>query len=179
MASNNRRLALSAASLAERLYTSRGADLLRYVRRRLKGAEDAGDIAQEAYLRFIRLKDPERLLNPEAYMFRIAANLLWERRLRENAGQAGAPLEEMPVEEQTPYDHVVAAEQVALLQALLAGLPQLNRAVLMLHLRDEMTFAEIATHAGITTSLAKKIYYKTLLDCREQLMTAQAGQGLP
>ncbi len=164
-------------TLAERIYTSRGADLLRYLQQRLRNDADARDIAQEAFLRFLRLDDQERVRNPEAYIFRIAGNLLWERRLRQHA-ELGKPLvEEIPMTEQTPLDIAVADEEAVRVRATLEALPAVRRAVLVLHIRDGLSFAQIAAESGITTSLAKKHYYRALIACREHLIDFQFDQG--
>jgi RNA polymerase sigma factor (sigma-70 family) len=164
-------------TLAERIYHARGADLLRYLRQRLRNDADARDIAQEAFLRFLRLDDPERVRNPEAYIFRIAGNLLWERRLRQHAELGKAPLEETLMAEQTPLDIAVADEEAARLRATLKALPPLRRAVLVLHIRDGLSFSQIAVESGITTSLAKKHYYRALIACREHLIDFKIDQG--
>ncbi len=59
------------SALATELFQKRGADLLRFLRQRLgRGGNivDARDIAQETYLRFIRLGDPDRIEQPDAYL---------------------------------------------------------------------------------------------------------------
>ncbi len=164
-------------SLTERLYKARGGDLLRYLRRSAGSDADARDIAQEAFLRFWRLEDAERLRAPEAYLFRIAGNLLYERRLRQRGERKGEAAAEPLVDDSTPLDLAVAAEEITMLRTAVRGLPALWRAILTLHLRDGLTFAQISTQTGITTSLAKKYYYKAVSACRERLTDAATGPG--
>ena len=57
-------------------------DLLRFVRYRIRDPAEVRDIAQEAFLRLIRRNREELIERPEAYLFRIAANLAHEHRLR-------------------------------------------------------------------------------------------------
>jgi RNA polymerase sigma factor (sigma-70 family) len=57
-------------------------NLHRYLTRCLKNSEDASDLAQEAYLRYLQLPDARVLHRPDRYLFRIALNLLHEWRLR-------------------------------------------------------------------------------------------------
>lgn len=135
----------------------------------MRNDADARDILQEAFMRFLRLEEPERLRNPEAYLFRIASNLLWERQLRERGEREQMPLDETPTEEHTPFDFAVAEQEAAGLRATLEIIPPPWRSVLMLHLRDGLSFSEIAANTGITTSLAKKHYYRALIACREYL----------
>ena len=63
--------------LLDRLIDHLSADFLRYIQLRVKSEADASDIAQDAYLRFIRLAYLDAIENPEAYLFRIAANVIW------------------------------------------------------------------------------------------------------
>src|SRR5687767_3031982 len=56
--------------------------LHRFLTRRLQNAEDARDLAQEAYLRFYQLADTDAVRRPSGYLFRIAVNLVYEFRLK-------------------------------------------------------------------------------------------------
>jgi RNA polymerase sigma factor (sigma-70 family) len=158
-----------AFGLAVAVYRERGADLLRYLRHRLRNEADARDIAQEAFLRFIRLADPERLRIPEAYIFRIAGNLLWEHRLSEQKKSGQIAQQEPASEEVTPFEFALAGEAAARLRAALDSLPVMQRAVLLLHLRDGLSFSEIAVHARISNTMAKKHFKSGLAACRRQL----------
>jgi RNA polymerase sigma factor (sigma-70 family) len=158
--------------LAARLFTARGADLLRYVRRRIRNDADARDIAHETYLRFIRLAKPDRIDNPEAYLFRIAGNLLWEHRLRTRHVQDA--VEEMPAEEPatsepTPLELTVADQSASRVKAALDGLKPNARTAIVLHLRDGLTYEQIGKHMGISVSMVKKHLSSALAHCRGQL----------
>jgi RNA polymerase sigma factor (sigma-70 family) len=154
--------------VAAQLHERRGADLLSYLRQRVRSDAAARDIAQEAYLRFIRLGDPSRIDNPEAYLFRIAANLLWEHRLETHAaGLSG--VEDVGVTERTPFDHAHSAEIERHLRLALDSLPSMQRAVIILHLRDGLTCAEIGKQAGVSASMIKKHLHNALASCRKRL----------
>ena len=56
--------------------------LHRFLVGRLRNREDAGDLAQEAYLRYLQLPDSSVVRKPSDYLFRIAFNLISEWRLR-------------------------------------------------------------------------------------------------
>jgi RNA polymerase sigma-70 factor (ECF subfamily) len=146
-------------NLVERIYRARSADLLGYLRRRLRNDADARDIAQEAFLRLLRLDHYERLRNPEAYLFRIASNLIWERGLHRHEESEAASLNEILLADGlTPLDCLVADEEMAQLTVSIEALPAIQRAILVLHLREGLTFSKIAEQTGITTSQAKKQY---------------------
>ena len=156
-------------ALAARLFETRGADLVRFLRQRLGSDSDARDIAQESYLRFIRLADVDRVVNAEAYLFRIASNLLWERKLKDRSIAGHAPLEECPEVEQTPIDLAMSAQMAQRFRNAVSALPFVQRAVLILHLRDEFTCAEIGAQMGISASMVKKHLHNALAGCRRRL----------
>src|SRR5262245_14418283 len=60
------------------------AALHKYLLRRLRHRQDAQDLAQEAYLRFLQLPSAAAVRNSAAYLFRIAFNLITERQLRQD-----------------------------------------------------------------------------------------------
>lgn len=159
--------------LANWLFEARGADLLRYVRRRVRTDADARDITQEAYLRFIRLAQPDRLNNPEAYLFRIAGNLVWEHQLRARGLAAHHPLEEDPAAVDTPFELAVSSEVANRVRAVLEELPPTPRAVLLLHLRDGWTCADIGGQLGVSVSMVKKHLSRALAHCRQRLRRAE------
>lgn len=156
-------------ALAARLHEARGADLLSYLRQRVRSEATARDIAQEAYLRFIRLGEPARIENAEAYLFRIAANLLWEHRLRARDTTPVEEVENAPAPGHTPYELAYVAQLGQRMRVALNGLPAMQRAVLVLHLRDELTCAQIASQAGISVSMVKKHLAKAVATCRRRL----------
>jgi DNA-directed RNA polymerase specialized sigma24 family protein len=53
--------------------------LNRYFRRQVSDPADAEDLAQEVYLRLLRVEQNATIQNPEAYLYTIAVNLLRER----------------------------------------------------------------------------------------------------
>ncbi len=164
-------------ALQEAFREYRGA-LYHYLRRRLGNEKDARELSQEAFLRFIRLDNPERLRNPEAYIFRIAGNLLWEQRLRNSEESAPASQEEIASLEQAPFDFASSREVAARLHAALGTLTPTQRAVLILHLRDGLSFSEIAIHSGISSTMAKKHFRNALAACRKRLRDFEIEAGI-
>ena len=156
--------------LAERLFEARGRDLLRYIRLRVRGDTDASDIAQETYMRFIRLAKPEVIQNPEAYLFRMAANLISEHQLLQKKTEARRQSEyESESDEYTPQQFAVSEQVSKRVHAALESLPHGPRTAIVLHLRDGMTCAAIGTHMGISVSMVKKHLSKGLAQCRQKL----------
>src|SRR5688500_15976377 len=59
------------------------AALHRFLTCHLHSAQDAGDLAQDVYLRFLQLPHNDLVRQPQAYLYRIAANLVYEYKLKE------------------------------------------------------------------------------------------------
>src|SRR5688572_28467994 len=70
------------AKLASTAYAEYSAELHRYLARRIAHPEYADDLAQEVFLRLMRVERPERVRKPVAYLFSISAHLIREFKLR-------------------------------------------------------------------------------------------------
>lgn len=122
------------------------------------GAEsDAADIAQEAYLRLMRVEKPELIRKPDAYLFRIASNLAGELQLKRASDPACVPLSDLQQRGGDGDDAAFATSlerraEIARLETILDGLPPLYRAVLLLKKRDGYTNAEIAERLNLAPS---------------------------
>jgi RNA polymerase sigma-70 factor (ECF subfamily) len=145
--------------------------LQRFLTRRLQSAENAQDLAQEAYLRLLHLDRGEFVRKPQAYLYRIASNLVYEFRLRERnqpvtfdseaLDQAAESTVESPAAE--------ASERLEIeqqLESILAGLPPLYRAVLVLRKRDGLSYPEIARTLDISVHTVKKYLARAVAQCR-------------
>jgi RNA polymerase sigma-70 factor (ECF subfamily) len=152
----------------KKVFEARYADLLRYLVYRLPSREDARDLAQEAFFRLLRRSHDALIENPEAYLFRIAANLAYEQRLKHPL--ESAPEEEIPDEwHAAPEARADQQQRLDRLARVLSTLPPLPRAALVLQRRDGMTYAEIATQLNTTVHMVKKHIAIALLRCRERL----------
>jgi len=148
--------------------------LLRYLQRRLGSSVDARDIAQETYARLLRVGQADLIRDPQAYLFRIAANLAYEFELnqrRERAQLGVAPsIEEL--ERLTPLsleDQTDLAAHMARLNKAMARLSPKSRAALILHRRDGLTYEEIAQRMGTSVHMVKKYITSGLELCRTRM----------
>ena len=58
------------------------AGLTRFLRRRLPQQIDAEDLAQEVYVRLLRVEKLELIEEPQAYLYKVAVNVAAEWRMR-------------------------------------------------------------------------------------------------
>lgn len=148
------------------LYRSESARLTRLVSRRTGSADDAHDLVQDVFYRLARLRgrlpDLER---PQAYLRRIAANLLKDRAKLE--GRRSAAL------------HVVAQDETLLgndqqrllesrdmlrrLEAAIMRLRPRTREVFMAHRVEGLSYVEIAERTGLSVKGVEKQMSKALV----------------
>lgn len=74
-------LPLDEEGFLNELYRSEGPKLVRILSRQTSNSDDAQDLVQDVFFRFARMRDrwPSSLERPQAYLRRIAANLLKDR----------------------------------------------------------------------------------------------------
>lgn len=159
--------------LVESLFSDRGDDLLRYLTARLPNGEDARDLAQETYLRLLRRNRDDLVRHPEAYLFRIAANLMYENwlnvRPEGNARSEHIDPDCLNTEELSTEAAAAQQQCVDALERVLRVMPPMRQQVVVLHRRDGLTYEEISAKLGISVGMVKKHLAKGLARCREQL----------
>ncbi len=162
-----------ANQLVEGLARGCGSDLVRFIARRLRSVADARDLAHEAYVRLLRVKRKYLIRDPQAYLFRIAANILYEFELKRKADAAGmtrcATYELVDADSGLPERDVEALLAAKRIEAVLGQLSPRCRAVLILYRRDGLSYKEISAQIGISTSMVKKYLARGLRHCREHL----------
>lgn len=154
-----------------RLVAEHGEDLQRFIARRIRAA-DVRDVAQEVYVRLLRLSRTHLIRNPEAYLYRVASNLLYEFELNRRTDEAG--LRRWSEEQATEAQHAVDASSEAIgaaarVRAALNELPPHHRAVLVMHRQEGMTYEEIGQRLMISPSTVKKYLRIGLRHLRERL----------
>ena len=87
-------------SLVERLFTEHRAGLQTFFRRRIRSKADAPDLAQEVYVRMLRISDQEAIRNPVHYLYTVANNLVKEHAVLERRQASGIDIDEAPAQEQ-------------------------------------------------------------------------------
>ena len=56
-------------ALIERLFAAQGRALQAFLFRRTRRHTDAADLAQEVYVRMLRIEDPDKIVDIDAYLF--------------------------------------------------------------------------------------------------------------
>ena len=121
------------------------------------GAQDLDDLAQEVFLRLLRYENVELIEHPQAYLFRMAANLAgeWALLARHRLPHGEQWLDELRAESQP--DQAVAREEAQReFRDSLDRLPIRQREVLRLHFGEGLTRAAIAERLRVSERIVKR-----------------------
>jgi RNA polymerase sigma factor (sigma-70 family) len=125
--------------------------LFQFLRRRVRSSVDVQDLAQETYLRLLRARDLNEVRNPLAYLLQVASHVALEWCDRQPHSDSMVVLEEdMLVDGQLPELELDARLSQQRLDEALASISPMMRAVVLLRLRDERSYQEIAAELRIT-----------------------------
>lgn len=146
------------------------AELHRYLVRQLRNREEAMDLAQEAYLRYLQLPDVSVVRDPGAYLFRIAFNLISEWRLRRDRAAVTVDSEladmhaaHVPADTPGPVEQLVSREQLG---RVLEQIPTTYRRVLLMSKYDGLTNEQIGEQLGLTPASVTRYLGRALAFAR-------------
>src|ERR1043165_8917207 len=81
------------------LARTHGSRLRRFLELKLRGASaDASDLVQDVYLRLLRMPRHETIRSPQAYLFTVARNVLYEHRLSHSSAPKSVEMDEVLAE---------------------------------------------------------------------------------
>jgi len=156
----------------EPLFDAAGRRLLAHLAARLKDGTDADDLAQEVYLRLLRADDALVIQDPRRFAIRVATNVAceWGRLARHQrphldeqalAGHAAAGA--------GPAEQAVLDQELRLLADALEALSPARRAVVLLRVRDGLSYADIAVRMKLSVSMVYKHLSLGLAACQRAL----------
>jgi len=164
------------AALVGDLFDGQYKRLVRFLARRLGWhASELEDLAQEAFLRLLRIERTELIRNPQAYLHQVAANVLleWRLRARQQRPHSSEATGSLPAEESVEELADIAVTR-RLMQRALRELPPLCQAVLLLRSQEDLSNEQIAERLGVTRRMVKRhleIGYAQLRDRLSRLNT--------
>lgn len=160
----------------EEIYLRHHAALHRFLTRLLRCEDAAAEVAQDSYLRLLRLAPQSGLDNPRAYLFQVAANVARDRLAREQRHGLvlqKAALSEPPSCPGTGAEaEAIARDRLRILSAAVDELPPRCREVFLMSRLDGLGNGEIAGRLGISRNMVEKHIIKAMLHCRRSLEAA-------
>ena len=138
---------------------------------------DLDDVAQEVFLRLLRYDNADLIEHPQAYLLRMAANVLgeWTMRSRHRHPHDARWLEDLQAE----TDPECEAERESArghLRKALATLPPRQQEALRLHFGEGLGRAEIAERLGTSERSVKRDLINAYARLRTVLHSDHAGQ---
>jgi RNA polymerase sigma factor (sigma-70 family) len=168
------------AALIERLFREHKEALIRFLALRLRSQQEAKEVAQEAYVRLLKLDQPGAVSFLRAFLFKTAANLAVDRIRHEQTARHAAReikfLEEF-TRQPTPEQFASDAEQIRLLEKLIDELPPKCRRAFLLHKVQGLDFKEIAAQMGLGERMVRTYVVRAVVYCRSELDAARGGPG--
>jgi RNA polymerase sigma factor (sigma-70 family) len=149
------------------LYRNESPKLIRILSRQTRNSDDAHDLVQDVFCRFARMRGqwPANLARPQAYLRRIATNLLKDR--AKAAFRHSATLHVVADEHSLPgLDQNRLLESRDMLRRIDAAMMHLRpktREIFMAHRIDGLTYAEIAERTGLSVKGVEKQMSKALV----------------
>jgi RNA polymerase sigma factor (sigma-70 family) len=159
-----------------------GTRLRRFLAVRLRNADDVPDLAQEVFLRLLRVEGYESIRSPEAYLFTIASHVIHQHAVRRSSEPVSVDITEMVSELRTsasddPPDQAAQAQRIDELERILGHLPVRVATALVLHRVAGYSVQEVGDELGVSRETAKKYLARAVEHCRN-LRAAGSDQGL-
>jgi RNA polymerase sigma factor (sigma-70 family) len=161
-------------SLVERLFAEHRRALQAFFRRRIRSKAEAPDLAQEVYLRMLRVSDQEAIRNPVLYLYTVANNLVKEHAVLERRRASGVDLDEVATHEQLEMlpafeAELDAAQRAERLRMVLRQLGPKCQAAVILRFTHELPYREVALRLGVSPQMARKYVVQALGHCRRRM----------
>lgn len=150
--------------------------LMSFFLRRVRDHAEAEDLTQEVFIRLVGHAEND-VQSPEAWVFRVAANLLHDRarrgRVRADYLMRLSSAEREDVEPIDPYRILAGRESVSQIAAGLEELPERTREIFMLYRLENLTQAAIAESYGISASAVKQHVMKAMAHLMARMRNGQ------
>jgi RNA polymerase sigma-70 factor (ECF subfamily) len=151
-----------------------GTRLRRFLSVRLRNVHEVPDLAQEVFLRLLRVDRHESIRNPEAYLFTVASHVVHQHSLRRSSQPSFVDITDAATElaspdGEDPLNRSDNAQRVERLEEILNRLPPRVGAALVLHRVAGCTVEEVADRLGVSPSTAKRYLARAARQCRKAL----------
>lgn len=148
-------------------------DLLRFLRRRTGGSQDAEDVAQESVFKLLRYRESAPISDWRRLLYRIAINSAHDRfrdsRRQQAIAQAAAEDGEAIPSVRPPDEFAAHQQRLARLRQAILQLPPKRQRVCLLRFAQGMTNAQIARHCGTSVKTVEKHLAKGLATLRRKV----------
>lgn len=141
-------------------YRNFDAPLRAFLARQTRCVSDAEDLAQETFLRLLRMDDRGQIRSLKAFLFKTATNLIRDRGRRAHTRmmRSAVPASDVDVPDigAEPSRSVESMQMVALFARTVAALRPSTRQAFLLYRLEACSHAQIAQQMGISISMVEK-----------------------
>ena len=161
-------------TLVEKLFAEHRTALQGFFQRRIRAKADAPDLAQEVYLRMLRVSDSDAIRNPELYLYTVANNLVKEHAVLDRRQASDVDIDDATVQQQLgdlpAFDgELDATQRILRLRVVLTQLSPKCRAAVVLHYKHGLSYQEVAERLGVSAHMVKKYLSQALVHCRRRM----------
>lgn len=148
-----------------------GTRLRRFLSSRLRNNADVPDLAQEVFLRLLRVEHHENIRSPEAYLFTVASHVLHQHAVSRSATVQQLDISEvfselLTLNEEGPEARAELSQRLEDLVLAMKQLPARECSALLLHRLHGYSIEEVAAKLGVSRPTAKRYLAKALVHCR-------------
>jgi RNA polymerase sigma factor (sigma-70 family) len=154
------------------LYRSESGRLARYFSRRV-APHEVIDMVHETFRKLLGAANDRdvRFDNPEAYLTRVADNLVRDRArsLAQRASERSEPFDETQLGGPDPHQQLEHRDTLKRIETALTTLKPKTREIFLMHRSDGLSYAEIADAMGMSVKGVEKQMTKALTHLRRRL----------
>jgi len=148
-------------------------ELLRFLRRRTNGSQEAEDVAQESLLKLLRYRESAPISDWRRLLYRIAINsahdLFRDSRRQRAKAQAMAEDGRAVASEREPDEFTAYQQRLTRLREAILQLPPKRQRVCLLRFAQGMTNAQIARRCDVSVKTVEKHLTKGLAALRRKV----------
>jgi RNA polymerase sigma-70 factor (ECF subfamily) len=147
--------------------------LYHFILRKMGSVEEADELTQDVYVRLIRYKRPEAIVNLEAFLLTTASNLVRDRirRLHARCHNLHDSLDDVSLDSGERLERQLETDQqVEILQKAIRELDVKSRKALLLHRFERWTHAQIAKEMETTIGVVRRYIDHAVAQCQDQVI---------
>lgn len=163
--------------------------LLNWLAKKLGNAADAADVAQDVYMRIYRFARTGMVENPQALLFKTAANLainelkrrqrVLQRQVTTTDDTVADVVAEVATDDPTPEEAMDRKQNIHALVDAIRQLPEKPRMAFVKNRFEGKTYGDIAVEMGVSESTVEKYMMDALKRLRGRLVRPSEGTVLP
>jgi len=163
--------------------------LVGWITKKLGNADDASDVAQDVYMRVYRFASVEVIENPQALLFKTAANLainelkrrgrVLRRQVQVDDDSVSKTVADLPTDDPTPEEALGHRQDVGEMMDAIRALPDKPRVAFIKNRFEDKTYAAIASEMGVSESTVEKYMMDALKRLRTRLLRKPGAAILP